>query len=563
MKRQKGFLMIAALVIIVIFGVLSGLIVSLSMVSNVGTVYLDQLNSAAFLAESGLQQAKSNLTQAIIANRQSCAGLNSTLSLSTGNFSIARATNLPANNINPRYAYATLTMGFTAASSITTLSVNDTSVFSPLGGRVLIGDEVFSYMAITNSTTLSGVSRAMDGSRAVNHVASELVSQYQCVADSVGTSPVSTAFGSRQYQMGIQQPVAFTVGQDGVILRWNSDASELQWEAMSAGSFVYNAISALNYHSAWAVGNSNTSNIRLARLEGNTWSTVSIPISQPRNLNGVDAVSSIEAWAVGDLGQGNSFTIFRWTRDASNSSTNWCRLPCSGKTITTSGTTGQRRGLQAIKMYSTSGSGVASVGYAVGGQSGTGGNSNRGVVMSYNGTTWSNLPLPGASNEIGLLYGIDIVPNGSNNPKDIFIVGRSSQNNDGKILRYKDGVWSPVITTSHQLRSVSVLDTDGDGYANFIIAVGHNGQVVTLTANSSAMSVTSTATLTGVNLFGVNVASTTSAWAVGENGKRFHYNGSGWVQIEAGVNTEDNLNSVKIISAKENPVSFSWYELIN
>ncbi len=555
MKQQRGFLTIAAVVMIVIFGITSAMLVSMFIRISSSTTYLAETKKSIALAESGLQQGVKTLTMSTITSRQSCVGLSNTTGLGTGSFSVIRATDT-ANSINPRYAFSTLSGAITAGATPTTLAVSNSSVFASQGGRVLIGREVFQYQRIANATTLAGVTRAQDGTLASAHDSGTQLSQYQCTMASTGTSPTSSPLGVREYHQAIQQPVIFTAGAAGTILRWNSDANELTWGSMSPGTFVFNGISVLNYHAAWAVANSNgTTSYRFSRLQGNAWINTNLALTQSRNLSGVYATSDKEAWAVGALGQGNTFTLMLWTRDAGNSDTNWCKVSCGGKTVSTTGTTAAARVLFAVKAIDTNGDGFADIGYTAGGQAGTGAN-NRGLILSYNGSAWANFALPATTNRIGQLSGLDML-----SANEAYFVGGSSLNaTDGKLFRWRSGAWSAVTTTTTIMNSVSVVDTNGDGLADFGMAVGDTGKVYTF---NGSFAVTGPTTIAGAaNLQGVVVLSATDAWAVDSAGNRFHYDGSSWVTLNTGVATGSSLNGVSAVSPKNSPIS-SWYDLIN
>ncbi|WP_133129851.1 hypothetical protein [Legionella yabuuchiae] len=563
MNRQRGFLAIAAVAMIVLVGILSTAIVALAVRASLFSIHLGAKNKAVFIAESGLEQGRSNLTQDILANRQTCIGLSSTVSMTGGRFTVVPASDA-ANLLNPRYAFSTLSTPISSGATPATIEVSDTSVFAPYG-RVLIGREVFQYDRIATSTTLDGITRAQDVSLNQGHASGTLVSQYQCTIQSTGNSPATHPEGVRQYRQGIQQPAVFAVGASGTILRWNG-ASELQWDNQSPGTYNFNDLSILNYHSGWAVAEGTSNDFRLSRLQGNTWSNfaVSAPSSgggpTPSNeLYSVYATSPNEAWAVGTEGKQNAITILYWTRNALNSNTNWCLLNCGGKTINDTGVANNARDFYGVKAVDTNGDGAADIGFAVGGQPGqTGSGANRAVILVYNGTTWSLLASPALpSSAIGQLYGVDIIENGNNAPLDAYFVGLSSLNGEGgKILRLRGGTWT-VITTTQQMNSISGVDVDGDGLADFIVAVGNGGLVHFMNAN---MSITNTFTLSGApDLTGVVALSPSDVWAVGNGGVRWHYNGSSWVLNASGG---ANLQGVQAIYPKQNPAS-SWHDVIN
>jgi hypothetical protein len=566
MNKQRGFLAIMAVVMIVIIGIMSAAIVSLSIRAGIIPMFLDGKNKADFIAQSGLEQGRYNLTIDTLTDRSNCASLSNTTGVTGGSFTV-----VPAAGTNPRYVFSTLSGGIISSSTPTTITVTDSSVFAPYG-RILIGREVFQYDRIANGTTLAGVTRAKDGTIAQAHSNGAMVSQHQCTIQSTGTATTVTPNAVRQYRQGIQQPTVFAAGESGTILRFNG-ANELAWDTQASGSFLFNAISVQNYHSGWAVADRQTNQIaRLARFQGNLWVAFTVTFASAndaQNLHGVFTTSASEAWSVGEVkpgggggppGGGGEFTILHWVRDGSNLNTNWCRVPtsgvsCNGVTVSTSGVGVNQRDLFAIKALDINGTGLADMGFAVGGEDGsTGGGANKGVIMSYNGTQWDALSLPASS--IGQMYGVDIVENGTSSPSEAFFVGRSSKNSEGgKILRLRSGLWS-VITPTQIMRSVSAVDTNGDGLADFIVAVGDSGLVYFLNSSFGEISTTS---LGSPDLTGVVALSSTDIWVVGSGGVRWHYNGSTWVSNASGGN---NLNGVSAVYPKQTPES-SWYDVIN
>lgn len=557
MSSQRGYLIITALVMIVLFGLLTAFVTSMIVSNSVMTIHLSQTGDAGFYAETGLELGRFNLTIPQISSRQSCSGLSGSGPLGSGMVQVTLATDA-ANTINPRYAFSTLSSAISSGSNPSTISVSNSSVFAPFG-RVLIGREVFEYKYIANGSTLGGVSRAENDTFAHTHSSGTLVSQYQCTMSGTGYLPTASPYAQRNYQQGIQQPAVFAAGTSGNLLRWNSDTSELAWETMSTGSFSYNDISIVNYHEGWAVANRQSgSRIRVGRLQGNSWTDYTINFSRARDLNGVYATSANEAWAVGDRGSGNSLFILRWVRDGSNSSTNWCQLPCSGKTVSTSGTSNQERHLFDVKAIDTTGSGYASQGFAVGGRNGTGGG-NRGIILSYNGTQWSNFSMPSSSNRIGRLYGVELIENGTNAAVDAYFVGRSSQNNsEGKLFRRRNNSYSSVVTTTSRMLAVSAVDTNGDGYADFGVAVGENGVAYTFDGN---FNVSGPFTIGSSDLTDVAVLATDNVWIIADNGTSYHFNGS-TIETYATGFSGSSLNGIDAVDAKSN-AAVGWLDVIN
>ncbi|MDX2345590.1 MAG: hypothetical protein QNK11_01755 [Legionella sp.] len=562
MSQQKGFLLVAAVILIVAFALLSAALVSTVFRTTESTLYLQSIPAAGALAESGLDQAKKNMTLTNLGTRQTCVGLASSVNLTTGKSLSGLGSN---TTNNPRHAYATLSTAIANNTTPTTITVNDSSVFAP-NGWVLIGREMFQYDRIANATTLAGVSRAQDGTEASIHVTGVLVSQYQCLIAGVGHVPAANPKGIREYQQGMHQPILFTAGNTGTILRWNGPTSELLWAAENSGTAQnLHAISALNYHSAWAVGDRTSAGFMFSRLQGNVWTAFFAPLGSETNLYGVDAVSEREAWAVGERTGGNVITILRWERNATNDSSNWCRLPCAGKTLTSPGVQPIQKSVYGLKMLDLNGDGFADVGFGVGGSHDQ--SSKEGVVWYYSGTGWSPIdkaPLNYAfPADISRLVGVDITRDGSNAPKEVFFAGRSGGSSGGKLLRLRivsgAAVWV-IVDTTEDLEAVSIVDTNGDGFADFGCAVGNNGTVITFDSN---MATTVTTLPTGNNtLRSVFVLSPSDIWVVGDNGIRFHYNGTTWVSLTNNVTTGVALNGLSGVFHPSTGLG-RWHEFIH
>ena len=563
MQYQKGFLLVTAVVMIVIFALLSTALVSMFVRATETTLHLQAIPQAAALAESGLEQARANFNLTNFTTRQTCVSLATTVSLPTGDSITSRATN---NANNPRYAYATLTTAIASNTTPATLSVNDSSVFSS-DGWVLIGREVFQYGYIADATTLGGVVRAQDGTQATAQPVGATVSQYECSIAGIGHAPATNPMSVREYQQGMRQPLLFAVGQNGMILNWNGPTAELLWATQTSGTALdINAISALNYHSAWAVANQSASGFSFLRLQGNTWTNIAVSLGQNTDLLGVDATSTNEAWAVGKRQGGNS-TILRWVRNGANASNNWCNASassCPGISMTEASINNSQKDIYAIKTYDLNGDGYADMGFAVGGSHDASG--KVGVIWYYSGTGWGPInkaPLSYAlPANVSELRGLDITRNGNAAPKEAFFVGHSALTG-GKLLRLRivNGVASWVtVNTAQDLIAVSVVDTDGDGLADFGCAVGSNGYAAFF---DSAMNTTVTqVNIEGTNFNNVLVLSPSDIWIVGDWGARYHYDGTGWSLLASNVPTTQHFYGLSGIFPKQTTLS-TWHELIN
>ncbi len=561
MSQQKGFLLVTAVIVIVVFALLSAALVSTVLRTAESTLYLRQIPAASALAESGLEQAKQSMTFSNLSTRQTCAGLSTTTILSTGTSATGRGS-LTVDN--PRFAFSTLATAISSADVPSTITVNDSSVFAS-NGWVLIGREVFQYDYIASGTTLGGVSRAQDGTEARGHVVGTVVSQYQCAIAGTGYAPATNTKSTREYQQGLRQPALFAAGLNGTILRWNGQTSELLWSSDTTGTANdFHAISMINYHSGWAAGKHASEGFVFSRLQGNTWSTVYAPLGSETDLHAIHATSEQEAWAVGERTGGNTIAILRWVRNASNASNNWCRVPCGGITLTESGVKPIQKSIYGIKMLDLNGDGYANVGYAVGGSHDQ--SAKEGVIWYYSGTGWSpidkaplNFTFPA---DVSRLVGLDLTANGSSAPKEAFFVGHSGGSAGGKLvrLRVSGGVdsWA-IVDTTEDLKAVSVIDTNGDGYADFGCAVGNNGTVIFFDSNLNAS--TTTLASSGNDLTGVQVLSATDIWVVGNAGFRFHFDGSTWTLRTANVTTGVNLMGLSGIFPQQTALSH-WHELM-
>lgn len=177
-------------------------------------------------------------------------------------------------------------------------------------------------------------------------------------------------------------------------------------------------------------------------------------------------------------------------------------------------------------------------------------------MLLYNGTSWQTLTFPN-NYQLGKLYSIQILQNSSGSVSEAFIGGRSSDNNSDGVILYWNGSWQ-VSQVNSRIYSLSMYDGDGDGTAEFGLAVGRNGAVFSYDGNSWQ----SMATLTSNDLLAVKVINEQDTWVVSENGGRYHWNGNSWQAITAGVSTNRDLHALSIIAPKISAKS-TWYDVIN
>lgn len=251
---------------------------------------------------------------------------------------------------------------------------------------------------------------------------------------------------------------------------------------------------------AWAVGNNNGNNLSFAhfnRPTEKTWTNKeqSVGGSLKTILNSVSMLDYMQAWAVGDKAD-NKFSIRKY-----DPSTDTWVVPAGLPTPTPA----SRYVKNLYGVSAVTGNDIWVVGEA---SSSGGGSSKRYTIIHWDGTTWCKLDPAGSCG------GITIPADNNTNTKD--------------------------------LRSVSVIDTTGNGIGNLGFAVGANGRM--LKFNGSAWTVDTT--VRNKTLRSVFVLSSSEAWAVGDDNTVLKWNGSTWTQLlnaTTGIGNTDDLNGVYAI----------------
>ncbi len=170
-KRQRGSLLIAAIVLIVILSLLAATLTSL-FVGNIGAGG-EHLTSAQALygAESGLERAVFGYK-----GGTTCGGLIYSGSVGAGSFTTTPSYNNPAST--------TLSAAINATD--TTILAGSTAGYAA-SGRLRIESEEMNYAAITGNS-FTGVQRGLNGTLAAGHAVGVAVSQDQCGIRSLGTA---------------------------------------------------------------------------------------------------------------------------------------------------------------------------------------------------------------------------------------------------------------------------------------------------------------------------------------------------------------------------------------
>lgn len=344
--RQQGFLLIAAIVLLIVLSFFALVITDLYVGNTRSGTYHLASGQALFLAESGAQRATHALlsptvmTPSSTDNRQSCATVNTNLtnvSLGAGVFSVTGG--------NPFYSgdgtNPAMTVSGTLSATATLIPLANTASLADYApsGRAMIDREEINYSAISQSAAvcgtsacLTGVTRGVDGTGSVAHASGTPVAQYQCAIRAQGGVPsLNNPRGQRTLTQGIQLQEGWAVGSETAswinnapvttVLRWQGNV----WNDWSAqvNSANLNAVTCTSYADCWAVGSGDV--VRLffggggprpvataAHWNGASWTDFSGtlpggPAIAKNDLDAMACTSFTDCWMVG------SYTTGKWT----------------------------------------------------------------------------------------------------------------------------------------------------------------------------------------------------------------------------------------------------------
>ncbi|OGT45844.1 MAG: hypothetical protein A3E83_00510 [Gammaproteobacteria bacterium RIFCSPHIGHO2_12_FULL_41_20] len=537
LQRQQGYFLFIAVIFILVIGIMGSLIAY--MFSNKAPISVAEQNGlkAFYIAESGLEIGARLLTMPNITGtpiRLACSSITGSAaitnaSLGDGTFTITTINSSPIYTMN--------TLSAAISSSVTTIPVSGISGFASQG-RIMIDRELMDYASISGNSFIE-VTRGTGGTTAASHANSTSISQYQCSFNiQSGIPNLTSPVAQRNIQTNVQLQEGWTVGNRSgnnfVLSRWNRP-TEIAWTNVTVAggndASNLNSVNMLSNAEAWAVGNRTNNHLIFLHWNGSAWSLSTLTGCSGQDLLGVSAVSSQEAWATGVRYRENCagsgprrYTIARW--DGST----WSLLtPASSPSIPADNTSNQT--LNAIHVIDTDNDGIGNIGFAVG---------DNGTILQYDGSNWTSATSPVTNN----LFGVYAV-----SATEAWAVGAS-----GRILKWNGSSWStvtsPVTTT---LNAIKMVDTDGDGTANFGLVAANSGRI--LSYNGSTWSFVD---LGGTNLFSVDIINQNDAWVAGASGTTMHWDGSTWTEIESGTN--NRLNGISVIGPAKNP-NFTWKQV--
>lgn len=191
-RKQRGFLLIVAVVLIAVAAVMAVVIVTLTAGSGQSGGLHVSSTQALFAAESGIEQATR-----LFKNGTSCAILAATIGTQTvGNASYTVSAS--AQNLNTTIAAGGIN------ASVTTIPTNTVDL-SAAGyaahGRIVVDGEQIAYTGLSGNS-FTGALRGFAGTAAVAHLVNAPIIQNQCLVRATGTSGQATRVVESAVQSG-------------------------------------------------------------------------------------------------------------------------------------------------------------------------------------------------------------------------------------------------------------------------------------------------------------------------------------------------------------------------
>ena len=336
---------------------------------------------------------------------------------------------------------------------------------------------------------------------------------------------------------------------------------EPSWSTVASSEHLRkpSAIATIASNDMWVVGSTKDTahDIRTGaeHWDGSSWSQIAAPdVGTGENmLNGVDAASSKDVWAVGYSGVSGSYKtlIEHWD------GTQW-RVVASPNAVTIGENT-----LTSVDTLSTTNA------WAVG--SSRTNTSRKSLTQRWNGTSWTIVSSPNPGTLSNSLLGVAAA-----GPNDIWAVGwKNSGNGLRSLLLHYDGTgWTEgaavpkVGTGDNVLTDISAVSND-DVWATGYYVDGTQYKTLTLHYNGTTWThVPSPNGADGTNiLMGVDASSPTDAWAVGFEYRAAldHYvastqqwNGSGWSAFPSAISIDGTKESAMFDVAKAPDTSQVW-----
>jgi len=273
--RQRGFLLVTAVVLIVIAALLISAMVFLSATDSETGASNTQSAQALFIAESGVERALYGFTK----EGAACGSLAYTAGLGQGSFTTTGTLYAPAATA--------LSAAISATDSV--IPVASVAGYAP-HGRIIIGSESINYTGSSSSSCgafsppcLTGAARGASGSVAAAHALGAAVSQNQCLIRSVGTvdnatrtvdRAISAASGSTSaiivYAKETTPGTPFYRFWDNTTATWGAEQSA---SSVGGGRIQYIVVKSARTRNEMILGTlDDTGDIRIQIWNGSNWS---------------------------------------------------------------------------------------------------------------------------------------------------------------------------------------------------------------------------------------------------------------------------------------------------
>ena len=564
--KPKGFLLPAAMIILVL---VSGLVaVGADLLTSHLENGINQLNSkqAFYIAEGGLARARYELQHASVETALNCSSIRGSNAFTRIPFGRGEFTVVGSSHFTK-----TTTVGNLDEGTTDSLRIEDSANFPP-SGRAIIGGEVIHYSGVGSgsltcgealSHCLYGLTRGISGSIATHHPSGTIVSQYECHLQSSGGVPnLSAPQGKRVLEQIVEMNEAWAVGFEGgnyyAFVRYNGPQQNRAWENHLVPDSTHRArlygVSMVNRVFGWAVGQARHGQLNILHWNGIQWIRQTPPAAPnvdntpfDKDLLDVQAVSNLEAWAVGERsdkikndqsgpssGLEYRYNILRWN----NQTQQWCILDLSGTNCggyRTPDNPQYPADIQALSLVDTNDDGLADTGFAV----------TKDLLLAYQRPQWSEQPST-------VIHSDDLLDIKTVQPKvglsaiqDAWIVASG-----GSIYHYNGSQWASQPRISHrQLNGIDMLDTNRDGLGDEGWAVGQHGTAIHIMRHSNGTyQLTLAPTPTNQALRAVHMNTVHDVWVVGNHGMILHWDGHAW--YEANSPTNKGLYDIDFIENK-------------
>src|SRR6266436_2235803 len=176
-------------------------------------------------------------------------------------------------------------------------------------------------------------------------------------------------------------------------------------------------------------------------------------------------------------------------------------------------------------------------------------NAYRTVTEHWDGTRWSLVRSPNATNGYNLLNGVGVVA-----ANDVWAIGQAANGSTySTMIQHWNGTSWRVVSSpnvpgfSNVLQAISVVSANDIWVVGYSQDTNFNTFTLTLHWNGTAWSIVPSPSVNDDILFGVDAVASNDVWAVGRSQEEartltLHWNGSAWSVVPSpNDSTEDNI----------------------